>query len=294
MLNLSQFQNIAKSYAAYPAYLVTYPILDNEDTVKRLSRLYTRGECDLGIQLHSWVTPPFDVGVEGRAPDVAYSFAGNLPPTLERLKLIELRRKFHECFGFLPTSYRAGRYGLGKDTPALLEELGIKVDTSLAPRTDFSSEGGPDYRKFGFEPFWYGMQEPILELPLCREIVGWAGALAPSLYRFATRGSLSRFKTSTMSWVRCAERITLSPEGNDVSAMKRLARALQRRRTPVLVVSLHSSSLSVGTNPYVRSKSDAHHLYDRLSHILAFLNDELDAKFVRLSEIPGCLACKNL
>ena len=293
MLNLSQFQEIAKSYEAYPAYLLTYPILENRNAVKRLTRLYDRGECDLGIQLHSWVTPPFDVSVEERALDVSYSFAGNLPPALERLKLMELQRRFHESFGFFPTNYRAGRYGLGKDTPAVLEELKLLIDTSLAPRTDFSLEGGPDYSDFAFTPFWYGGENPILELPLCREIVGWAGAVAPRLYKSATQGRFSRLKTSALSWVRCAERITLSPEGNDVRAMKRLARALTRRGIPILIVSLHSSSLSVGTNPYVTSKKDVHHLYDRLSQILAFLKDELHVKFVKLSATRAHLTHAN-
>lgn len=290
MLNISQFQEIAKSYRAYPAYLLTYPILQNRETVRRLTRLYERGECDLGIQLHSWVTPPFDVRVEERVTDVSYSFAGNLPRSLERLKLIELRRKFHDCFGFQPLAYRAGRYGLGRDTPAVLQELGIQIDTSLAPRTDFSAEGGPDYRAFGFDPFWYGSSAPILELPLCREVVGWAGKLAPTLYMLAAAGPLSRFKTAALSWMRCAERITLSPEGNDVRAMKRLARALSHRQTPVLVVSLHSSSLSVGSNPYVRSKKDVHHMYDRLSQVLQFLADDIGADFMRLTEVRTCLS----
>ena len=206
---------------------------------------------------------------------------------------MELQRRFHEAFGFLPTNYRAGRYGLGKNTPAVLEELKLQIDTSLAPRTDFSPEGGPDYSDFAFTPFWYGGENPILELPLCREIVGWAGAAAPRLYKLATRGRFSRLKTSALSWVRCAEQITLSPEGNDVGAMKRLAIALTRRRIPILVVSLHSSSLSVGTNPYVSSKEDVHHLYDRLSQILSFLKDELHVKFVRLSETRALLRYSN-
>lgn len=287
MLRLATFQELATAYGAVPTYLLTYPILQDEEVVRLLRVTRERGECDLGIQLHPWVTPPFDSTLEGKSGGVSSSFAGNLPAALEHSKLRELCRKFYECFAFQPTMYRAGRYGFGEETAALLESLGFIVDCSMAPRTDFSDQDGPNFTTFKFEPFWFGHDRPLLEVPLCREVVGWCGALGPSAYRLASRKSMRRLRVDgLLSWTRCAERITLSPEGNNSRALKRLASHLYASGNKVFVVSFHSSSLAVGDNPYVRTRGDLHEFYDRLSYIFSYLVDTLGVRFQRLADMP--------
>ncbi len=287
MLQVATFQDLAKAYGAVPTYLLTYPVLQVDEVVALLRRVMDRGECDVGIQLHPWVTPPFEPSVEGHAADVGGSFAGNLPPELERRKLFELCRKFKECFGFSPKMYRAGRYGLGQQTAALLEELAFTVDCSLAPRTDFSAQAGPDYTDYKFEPFWFGERQSVLEVPLCREIVGWSGALAPMIYKAATRDVMRKVRADgLLSWVRCAERVTLSPEGNNSRALRRLASHLYAAQSGIFVVSFHSSSLMVGANPYVSSRADVHEFYDRLSSLFSYMVDGLGVKFEKLADVP--------
>ena len=84
------------------------------------------------MQLHPWVTPPFE-----EAALLRNSFLGNLDPDLEERKLVALTTRFGQCFGFEPTVFRAGRYGLSRHTAGLLEKHGLQIDTSLAPRTRF-------------------------------------------------------------------------------------------------------------------------------------------------------------
>ena len=288
MRSIDVLQTIANAYGLPPTYLLTYPVLQDAGVVERLARLESDGRCQLGVQLHPWVTPPFDPGQDGA--NVALSFAGNLPAAVERAKLTTLCDRFEACFGHRPEMYRAGRYGIGPETPRLLEELGFRVDTSIAPRTDFSSQGGPDFTDIGYEPFWFGTRRRLLELPLCREIVGWAGPLAPRTYDVARRRLPAAAKaTAVASWTRAAERITMSPEGNRASEMRRLAKALARDGTTPLAISFHSSSLVAGLNPYVGTKNDVHAFYDRISSILSFMRNTLDARFVGLGDLPGLL-----
>lgn len=285
MRHIRTLQDIAGAYGLPPAYLLTYPILDTPDVVRMLQRRLDRGECEVGVQLHPWVTPPFDAGSRS-----ATSFAGNLAPELEHRKLVELVRKFEQCFGVAPHMYRAGRYGLGEHTVDLLEELGFTIDTSLAPRTSFAAEGGPNFRSFAYRPFWFGKRSRVLELPLCREIVGWGGTMAPAVYEAATGPGLARLRLpAIVTRARCAERITLSPEGNDTAAMKRLVRRLHGAGQRIFVLSFHSSSLVAGRNPYVQTKSELHAFYDRLSAILTFMADTCDMQFSALSAMPGYL-----
>lgn len=286
MLNTRILQEIAGAYGVAPAYLLTYPILDAPEVVQVLRRRIERGECEAGVQLHPWVTPPFDHGSAA-----ATSFAGNLAPELERRKLVELTRKFQECFGAAPRMYRAGRYGLGEHSADLLAELGFTIDTSLAPRTNFASEGGPDYSGYGYRPFWFGAGARLLEAPLCREVVGWSGRWAPGVLRALAAPPLDRLHVSAIATrVRCAERITLSPEGNDLAAMIRLVRRLHAAGQRLFVLSFHSSSLAAGRNPYVRTKAQLHYFYDRLSGILDFMASQLAMRFTSLSRLPDLLA----
>jgi hypothetical protein len=260
-----------------------------------LRRQISRGQCDVGVQLHPWVNPPFDeaeseAGAAGDDIGLGRSFSGNLAPGLEERKLVELKRRFIERFGFPPRIYRAGRYGLGQFTAPLLEKHGFAIDTSLAPRTNASDEGGPDHENYDYEPFWFGEQRQLLEVPLCRSTVGWGGRLAPEVYRILSTPALARLRIpGIVTRLRFAERITLSPEGNDVAAMLRLIRHLRARGQSVFVLSFHSSSLIVGRNPYVQTQADLHGFYDRLSAVLDAMATRLAFGFVSLSELPKIL-----
>jgi len=288
MRHLSDLQAILGAYAAPPTYLLTWPVLRDAAIVAALRGRLARGQCLVGIQLHTWVTPPFD-----EAPEVRNSFGANLPPALEEAKLLALMRQFQDCFGEPPRIFRAGRYGLGPHTPALLEQHGFLIDTSLAPCTSFGDEQGPDFSADDYRAFWFGRERRLLELPLCRSIAGWGGPAAARAWRrlAAARRAppATRVLPGLLAWTRCAERITLSPEGNDATAAGRLVASLLGRGQRALALSLHSSSLSVGRNPYVRSKAELHGFYDRLSAILDLLAGRFGVRFAGALALPALL-----
>ena len=285
MKNVRVLHSLLSAYGIVPTYLLTYPVLDDADVVSILRRQLSRGQCIVGLQLHTWVTPPFD-----KAPSTHRSFSGNLEKNLEEQKLVALKSKFNRTFGFDPRVYRAGRYGLSQNTSHLLEKHGFEIDTSVAPRTNFEYEGGRDYSAFDYRPFWFGEQRCLLEIPLCRDVVGWAGPWSSVLYKMVSGPVLSRLHVpSILTRSRCAERVTLSPEGNDAGAMRRLIRGLQARGQRIFTLSFHSSSLEVGRNPYVQSKAELHGFYDRMSEMLDYLSTHLSFRFVGTLEVPGLL-----
>jgi hypothetical protein len=288
MRNINDLQEVVGAYGVRPTYLLTYPILDDDVVIHLLRRQLNRGYCDVGAQLHPWVNPPLS-GEGG----LGASFSGNLPPGLEEAKLVALKARFIERFGRPPIAYRAGRYGFGYETADLLERHGFEIDTSVAPRTTSYDEGGPDYADFDYELFWFGRERRLLEVPLCRSVVGWGGRLAPPVYRFLSGKTLTRLRVpGIVTRLRFAERITLSPEGNDVGAMLRLIRHLRARGQTVFVISFHSSSLAPGQNPYVRSRADLHEFYDRLSGVLDAMANRLDFRFASLAELPQHLTSR--
>jgi hypothetical protein len=285
MKNVRVLQHLLSAFGIVPTYLLTYPVLEDAEVVAILRRQVSKGQCIVGIQLHPWVTPPFD-----ETPSTRRSFSGNLEDNLEEQKLVSLKAKFSQTFGIDPVIYRAGRYGLSEGTGHLLEKHGFEIDTSIAPRTNFEEEGGRDYSGFGYQPFWFGEHRRLLEIPLCRDVVGWAGQWACPLYQAFSGPVLSRLHApSILTRSRCAERVTLSPEGNDVAAMQRLVHGLLARGQQVFSLSFHSSSLQVGRNPYVQSKADLHHFYDRMSAMLDHMATRLAFRFVSTMEAPALL-----
>jgi hypothetical protein len=288
MRHLADLQSIVGAYGAVPTYLLTYPVMRDAGIVSALRARVARGQCQVGIQLHPWVTPPF---TEPTA--IRNSFMTNLSFVQEEAKLQALIEMFRACFGTGPLVFRAGRYGLGQSTPALLEKHGLLIDTSLAPCTSSTDEQGPDFSAHDYQTFWFGASRRLLELPLCRSIVGWGGYPAALLYRKiaagSSTGSLARILPGLLARARCAERITLSPEGNDAPAAARLVRSLAARGQGVLALSLHSSSFSVGRNPYVRNNADLHKCFDRLSAILDRLSGDFNTRFVASTELPDLL-----
>jgi hypothetical protein len=285
MRRAADLTDIFCAYGVVPTYLLTYPVLCDPEVVGILQRQLEQGQCEVGVQLHPWVNPPFDPDEKQQV-----SFLGALPADREERKLVALKAAFRGCFGREPTSFRAGRYGLGRRTAGLLEKHGFLVDTSLAPRTDFRAEMGPDFTAYDCDPFWFGAARDLLELPLCRSLIGWGGPVAQALYAATAAPRLAQWHMpAILSRLRCAERITLSPEGNDEPAMRRFLRSRLAAGQTLFSLSFHSSSLAVGHNPYVRSRADLHVFYDRLSGALDAMASQLGFRFASLAGVPSLL-----
>jgi phosphatidyl-myo-inositol dimannoside synthase len=268
-------------YNVRPTYLVTYPIASDTSAAGVLRDFLADGRCDIGAQLHPWVTPPFDAGIDERL-----SFPGNLPPALEREKLHRLTAAVQDAFNLQPTVYKAGRYGLGPATANLLEQAGFLVDTSLIPRTCYANVGGPDFSEFDYGPFWFGTHRRLLELPVTRALSGRFAITRPDLYEKTERQPFRRIRAAgLLARTGLLERITLSPEGSDLQAMLRLTRALLKRGERIFTFSYHSPSLEPGNTPYVRSHYDLAVFLDRISGFLSFFRDELGGVFLTVKEL---------
>lgn len=283
-------QDIFSRYHARPTYLVTYPIAADPSAVAVLRDYMAHGQCDVGTQLHPWVTPPFD-GESGES----WSYPGNLPVEVEREKLRRLTGTVGEAFGKQPMVYKAGRYGFGPNTSRLLEDEGYRVDTSLIPRTRYADAGGPDFAAYDYGPFWFGGRRRLLELPVTRALTGWLATSVPSAYDVSQRPPLQQMRLpALLARSRLLERITLSPEGSDLPAMLRLTRALLARGERIFTFSYHSPSLAPGNTPYVRNEYDLAIFLDCISGFLSFFRDELGGVILTAKELHDQLRASAL
>ena len=250
---LRQFQQFCEGFGVVPTYLIDWPIACSANAPRAIGEAVTAGRAEIGVQLHPWVSPPFEEEVSE-----FNSYAGNLPYALERAKFRSLQDRIEQAFGVSPRIYRAGRYGLGPRTADILTEFGMAIDTSVRARFDYSGTGGPNYRNHPLRPYWANSDRSLLELPLTTVYWGplrqMGNVIYPHLWRAPSmRGVLA--KTGLL------ERIPLTPEGVTVQEALRGVDIAIDEGLPILVFSFHSPSLEPGHTPYVRNEDDLDSLY---------------------------------
>jgi hypothetical protein len=276
MREIQRVHDPFESFGVIPSYLVSYAIVAEQAGFGPLVPYLAAGRAIIGAHLNPWTTPPF----RERVDDVN-SYPGNLPPDLESAKLALLCRQIERALGVRPTVYKAGRYGKGPHTEAILEEQGFGVDISPAPAMDLRADGGPDYTRHSPRPFLFGRTRRLLCLPNTGAFVGWCHGLGAVLHPLMERGALARLRLPAVaSRLRLLERIRLTPEGYTLPEMKRLTRALLAAGQRTFVLSLHSPSVVPGNTPYVQSDAELAALLQRLRGYLTFFRDELHGRFI--------------
>ena len=244
---LAECQGYFERAGVKPIYLVDWPIVADDRAVEILGAARNAGRCEIGAQLHPWVTPPYEEDVNERN-----SYTGNLPAELQRAKMTALRDAIRDRFGVQPTAYRAGRYGLGPDTAAMLAELGFRCDTSVRSGFDYHAGHGPDYRAAPLHPWWVKVgQGAVLEMPVTTVFGGLFGRAGRWLYHRTSSNS-----HAALARLGLAERIALTPEGIPAERACIAIDIAIDLCLPVLNFSFHSPSLQPGNTPYVRSQAD--------------------------------------
>jgi glycosyltransferase involved in cell wall biosynthesis len=263
-------------HGVVPVYLVDYAVAAQEDGRAPLRDLLADGACEIGAQLHPWVTPPFIEEVNERN-----SYAGNLPAMLEYEKARRLTEILGESFGTAPRIYRTGRYGVGARTADILKRLGYLADSSLAPCWPTPLQGRPrEAWALSARPHWVDRQRELLEIPVSAALVGRLARQGPRVAPFVFSPLAERLGLpGAMSHFGALERIRLSPEGITIDEAKRLTRSMLADGHRVFVLTYHSPSLKPGNTPYVRTQRDLDRFVAWLDAYYAFFREEIGGRF---------------
>jgi len=276
---------VFERYGVRPTYMVDFPVAAQDEGRAPLKELLDQGLCDIGAQLHPWVTPPFHEAVS-----FYNSYPGNLPSQLEYDKISSLTDAIDHAFGVTPRIFRAGRYGVGPNTGAILRQLGYQADSSVVPCWSFETEGGPDYRLMSADPFWIDRDRTLLELPVAAAMVGVASGLPASFTSrlFQHRSEQARLP-SVMARLGLLERIKLTPEGIAIEEAKRLVRHMAGGGVRVFVLTYHSPSLEPGNTPYVRNQADLDRFLAWLDAFYDFFRSEIGGQPATWSEVRSAI-----
>jgi teichuronic acid biosynthesis glycosyltransferase TuaC len=257
MPHLLPFAERLLALGAKPCLVVDHPVATGAESAPLLRHLAAQG-AELGAHLQPWTNPPC-----GEPLDAWHSYCGNLAPALERAKLLTLKASLQALTDAPVRTFKAGRYGAGPSTLAQLPELGFDIDLSFCPGYDMRADGGPDWSAFGSQPAWVGAGRRLLSLPTTG---GYAGLLGPLL----NQTWLPRRWAAQAARARLGRIHRLSPEGNDLAAMRQLANSLLGAGHRVLTISLHSPSLGPGYTPYAPTPEASATL---VANTLAFVDD---------------------
>lgn len=277
-------QSIFDTYGLVPTYVIDYPVASTPAAVTVLRGFTAERRCEIGTHLHPWVTPPAEGPV-----DVRHSYPGNLPAAIERRKLIALTEVIATNFGVRPTVYKAGRYGIGAATPAILRELGYTVDVSVVPHTDFSADGGPDFRAAPAVPFM--ITDRLCELPLSVHFVGRLAAHGPRMFRRLSDAPMRQLRlVGICGRLGLLARLRLTPEGYRLPELIHQTRAAFAAGTRLFMLTYHSSSLFPGATQYVRTEADRRAFLATLDGYLRFFLMQFGGRADTVTRVAAELA----
>lgn len=261
----------------HATYFVTYQVSSRPGVSAVLRELQASGRVELAAHLHPWSTPPHSQS----SPE--FSMLNRYPAEVQAAKLRVLTDTHERAFGARPTSFRAGRFGLGTETAACLLDAGYRVDSSVTPLLSWAIyDGGPDFLGAPFSAYHLDgrgdVRTPVaggklIEVPLSvgytRFPVARWGQLA-TLFRRPSIKALHLASIGARSGL--VRRAIISPETNSASAMLAVAARLVAAGVSHLHLFFHSSTLRPGLSPFVQSRADLDRFYGRIEDFFDGLN----------------------
>lgn len=277
--SLPKVQKIFDEFAIRPVYLCNAPVLEDQRAIELLRNFLKQNRCDIGSHIHPWNTHPISEEIIE-----VNTHLKNLSPSLIKKKLTNITDAIKTNFDINPIIFRAGRWGMNADVLKILIKLGYKIDTSVTPYTDWSEyANGADFTGFPDRPYYInlaqGISKPaskyldLLEIPVS---IGFNRACFPfwnKVYTLLKRPLINKLRLAgLLHRTGLLQKIWLSPEFNNAREMISLSKILLQKGNNLLNLTFHSTSLSPGKNPFVRSEADLVNFISRIRDYLSWLN----------------------
>jgi hypothetical protein len=278
-----------------PTYFTTYQVVRDPQALAILKDLSAGGRAEIGAHLHPWNAPPLDETLVPRN-----SMMKNLPAPLQRAKLERLTEALQEGFGARPTTFRAGRYGLGRESVAALIATGYRVDSSVKPYFDLRGmDDGPSFVGAPIAPYYLAPDREVtqpadrgvlVELPLsCGFSRGPFHFWDPARRALEARPWRSLHLVGIAARTGIVRRLTLSPELTPLADMLTLARRLLEHGARHLQLSWHTPTLVPGLSPFTKTPADVERLYGSVAGFVDGLARFTGVRFATVGEAAAAL-----
>jgi len=272
---LPRFQALCDRFNFKPVYLANHEMAACDAFVEFARDVVHHGTAEIGMHLHAWNSPPLEPLT---ADDFRHQpYLIEYPPALMRQKIRAVTHLLEDRIGRKMVSHRAGRWAFDSRYAELLLAEGYRVDCSVTPGVDWSTnsgapggKGGSDYTDFPDQPYFLDANDPsraaaagLLEVPM---------TIRPSaLYRRAAwtyqvpllRRAANRLAPG-LGWLCPVQAAIRAPVERHLAAMLEIGREACSAGLSHLEFMLHSSELMPGGSPTFRRASDIELLYEHL------------------------------
>jgi hypothetical protein len=265
---IPKIEAMFRSLGIRGTYFTTYQVASNPESADIIRELHAESQSEIGMHLHPWNTPPL-FGIEPRI-----SMLRNYPAEVQQQKLERLLEEFHTSLEVQPTSFRAGRFGVGRATIEALIRNGIHVDSSVTPLLTWESQGGPSfigapnllYRLNGTDDvrshFASGV---VVEVPVTVGFTRFAPESWARIAELFARPLARRLHIPGFAYrTGIVQRVILTPETYTAEEMLRVSRRFIEAGAPYLHMYLHSSSLLAGLSPFGETQQDVDGIYEAI------------------------------
>jgi len=295
--NIGNLRRLARFFdrlGVRPTYFTAYPVAVDSRAADVMREVCGGGRGELAAHLHPWNTPPLTEAFIPR-----HSMLKNLPAEMQLAKLERLTAAPEEAFEFRPTTFRAGRYGLGPETVAALLRCGYRVDSSVAPFVNLEPvDDGPSFVGAPMVPYRLApdrdIREPAPNGTLVEIPMSYGFSRAPFSFWHPTRRLLEArpgrwlYLPGLAHRTGLLKRIALSPEQSSTRDMLTLSRCLLEQGVRHLQLFWHSPSLMPGLG-HCHTAADVDRLYSSVEAYLEGLARMTSLTFVTVSEAASLL-----
>lgn len=283
---LPRFQDLCTRLGAATTYFTNLAVFEDPAARDTVLGLAEREGVEIGMHIHPWNTPPVASERPVRARE---TFLHNLPPDLMLSKLDTVYRRFVEN-GVKPTSFRGGRYSSGPACQQFLRERGFVADASVVPHTTWADDGAPDYRSRSPKPVRLppnrGDEGPLWEIPLTLGFTRGPDRFWLRAFPLVESSWLGRLRLIGIAdRLGVVSRVWLNFEDTAAEKMLTLLRRLRHQQPAYVCLTLHSSSLMAGGNPYTRTPSDEARIFNWIESVLSTLAEWPEFRPATITEI---------
>jgi hypothetical protein len=277
---LSLLDPVFREWGIRPTLFVSYQVAKHKPHRDLILRLKEKWRGEIGAHLHMWNTPPI---VPMNYPEPVLSDLVSHEIMNEKIQTL-----FHEFdeMNEKTLSFRMGRFDMGPNLFSLLEQTGIKVDSSIAPTR--SEYGGKGYLSAPTDPYFPDPKKPcspgdsrILEVPLT------ILPLLPRMYPFFELlwDRLPAARTA-VSWAsKYIFSLSAQPVGMGIRRLKTAVKLHNSRGGKVVTLFFHSSELTPGISPIHPSERHVDQFLKKVAGFLAWMHQEMNVESLTLSEL---------
>jgi peptidoglycan/xylan/chitin deacetylase (PgdA/CDA1 family) len=287
---LPRIHGIFRELGVVPTYLVDYPVATDREACDVLCGFVAEDRVEIGAHVHPWCNPPFDGGAAAQENAPAATYIHTLPPAMQKAKLERLCDAIERAFGTRPSSYRAGRWGFDRTSVPVLEELGIRVDTSINPLWWDPAQSALGFVRAPLGPYRIDRDDVcrpgdsrLVEAPATGLVVGPHGPALEKMIR-----AIGPLRGLRRVWRKAGLRF-LKPEDFSFEEMRGAVDAMAARGLRFFNVTFHSSVALPGATPYVADEAELDRFCDRLERILEHIVVGHRVTPLALSDIPAFL-----